>query len=98
MSAPRTNIEKQKRHHLVPILGIIAVVLIALAGFLWWFGDETNDPAIPGQTPGPADEIAAPTDATPAPATDAPATDAPETAAPATDAAPGTATGTGQTQ
>ncbi|CQR84445.1 hypothetical protein SAMN04488021_11173 [Paracoccus aminovorans] len=88
MSAPRTNIEKQKRHHLVPIIGIIAVVLIALAGFLWWFGDETNDPEIPGQTPGPADEIAAPPDATPAPAPDAPATDA----------APGTATGTGQTQ
>lgn len=34
MSAPRTNIEKQKRHHMIPIIGIVLVVLIALAGFL----------------------------------------------------------------
>lgn len=65
MSAPRTDLEKQKRHHLVPIIGIIAVVLIALAGFVWWFDDETSDPEIPGAVPGPVDEITEP----PAPTT-----------------------------
>jgi len=59
MSAPRTNLDKQKRHHLIPVLGIVAVVLIALAGFVWWFDDETSDPEIPGQVPGPVDEMPA---------------------------------------
>ncbi|MDF3856295.1 hypothetical protein ACDP63_22355 [Paracoccus sp. P2] len=60
MSAPRTDLEKQRRRHLVPILGILAAVLIVLAGFVWWFNDETSDPEIPGQVPGPVDEIAEP--------------------------------------
>lgn len=59
MSAPRTNIEKQKRRHLVPIIGIVLVVLIALAGFVWWFGDETSNPEMPGQVPGPVEEMPA---------------------------------------
>ncbi|MDQ7262065.1 hypothetical protein NM680_09685 [Paracoccus sp. PS-1] len=60
MSAPRTNLEKQKRRHLVPIIGIIAVVLVVIAAFLWWFDDETSNPEIPGQVPGPVDEITEP--------------------------------------
>ncbi|MEF9604617.1 hypothetical protein O4J55_20685 [Paracoccus sp. PXZ] len=60
MSAPRTDLEKQKRHHMVPIIGIIVAVLVVLAGFVWWFNDETTDPEIPGEVPGPVDEIAEP--------------------------------------
>ncbi|MFC3568816.1 hypothetical protein [Paracoccus sp. TOH] len=85
MSAPRTNIDKQTRHHLVPIIGIIVAVLIAILGFLWWFDDETSNPEIPGEVPGPVDEVPAPA---PAPATGtetAPAT-APDTTTPAPEA------------
>ncbi|WP_199257413.1 hypothetical protein [Paracoccus binzhouensis] len=60
MSAPRTNIARQRRRHLVPIIGIAAAVLIAILGFLWWFADETSNPEIPGEIPGPADEVPAP--------------------------------------
>lgn len=73
MSAPRTNLEKQKRHHIVPIIGIIVVVLIALGGFLWWFNDETTDPEIPGEVPGPVGEIAEPPATGAAPVDGAPA-------------------------
>lgn len=48
MSAPKTNIEKQKKNHIWPIIGIVAVVLLVLAGFLIWFADETDDPVMPG--------------------------------------------------
>lgn len=78
MSAPRTNLEKQKRRHLVPIIGIIAVVLVVIAAFLWWFDDETSNPEIPGQVPGPVDEITEP-----APAGTAPPETAPPPAEPA---------------
>ncbi|WP_052095868.1 hypothetical protein, partial [Paracoccus versutus] len=84
MSAPRTDLERQRRHHLVPIIGILAAVLIALAGFLWWFNDETSDPEIPGQVPGPVDEI---TDPPAAGGETAPAT-TPAAAGPAADQTP----------
>lgn len=46
MSAPQTNIEKQKRWHKAPLIGIAAVVLFGLAmligvfGYSVWYGDE----------------------------------------------------------
>ncbi|MFD1881165.1 hypothetical protein [Paracoccus pacificus] len=57
MSAPQTDPEKQVRNHLVPIVGIIVIVVVVLLGFLWWIGDETDDPAMPGETVGPIEEI-----------------------------------------
>ncbi|RDW12816.1 hypothetical protein [Paracoccus thiocyanatus] len=77
MSAPRTDLDKQRRRHIGPIIGIIAVVLIALAGFLWWFDDETSDPEMPGEVPGPVGEVPEPTAPAPAPPADAPVGGAP---------------------
>lgn len=51
MSAPRTNIEKQLRDHRVPLIGMAVIVVLVLLGFLWWINDETDDPAMPGDTP-----------------------------------------------
>lgn len=49
MSAPRTNIEKQKRDHRWPLIGMLLVVILVVLGFLWWLGDETSNPEMPGQ-------------------------------------------------
>ncbi|MFW5654115.1 MAG: hypothetical protein ACOCYW_00520 [Roseicyclus sp.] len=39
MSAPRTDLEKQRRHHRGPIMGItlglVFVALLAIAAFIW---------------------------------------------------------------
>ncbi|TRW93064.1 hypothetical protein FNJ84_20505 [Paracoccus sp. M683] len=60
MSAPRTNIEKQKRHHLVPIVTIIAILIFVGLGFVWWLSDETTDPIMPGEVAGPVDDLPQP--------------------------------------
>ena len=57
MSAPHTNIEKQKRRHIVPIVAMIAILIVVIIGFVWWLGDETNDPEMPGQQGGPVEEM-----------------------------------------
>ncbi|MBA4491682.1 hypothetical protein [Paracoccus sp. S1E-3] len=57
MSAPQTDPEKQARNHIVPILGMIIVVVLVVLGFLWWVGDETDDPEMPGEVTGPIEEI-----------------------------------------
>ncbi|MBS8227564.1 hypothetical protein [Vannielia litorea] len=47
MSAPDTNIEKQKKNHSGPLLGIGAAVLVgvlAIAAWLTWSADEGNTP------------------------------------------------------
>ncbi|MDR7125053.1 hypothetical protein [Pseudotabrizicola sp. 4114] len=52
MSAPQTNIEKQKRRHRGPLIGMIVVVLAVGLGYLWWVGYEVaeSDPAQGSQT------------------------------------------------
>lgn len=60
MSAPGTDPDKQKRRHFGPVYGMIAIVLIVVAGFVWWLQYETDDPEMPGETPGPADQIVPP--------------------------------------
>lgn len=60
MSAPRTNIDKQKRRHLVPIVTLIVILLAVGLGFVWWLADETSDPVMPGEVTGTADEISHP--------------------------------------
>lgn len=50
MSAPQTNIERQKRRHAVPILGTITVVVFALALFFAY----TTFVSVEGQTLGEA--------------------------------------------
>ncbi len=73
MSAPRTNIEKQKRQHIVPIIGMIVILILVGIGFVWWLADETNDPMMPGEETGPVDEMNQPA----APAAQAPAAQTP---------------------
>ncbi|WP_312526257.1 hypothetical protein [Paracoccus sp. (in: a-proteobacteria)] len=60
MSAPRTNIEKQKRHHLVPIVTIIVILILVGLGFVWWLSNETNDPIMPGEVTGPVEDLPPP--------------------------------------
>lgn len=52
MSAPQTNIEKQKRRHRGPLIGMIVVVLAVGLGYLWWVGYEVaeSDPPQGSQT------------------------------------------------
>ncbi|MFN4153178.1 MAG: hypothetical protein ACK4HF_00860 [Paracoccaceae bacterium] len=52
MSAPQTNIEKQKRRHRGPLVGMVVVVCAVIIGFVWWLGYEAaeSDPAQGSQT------------------------------------------------
>ena len=58
MSAPDTNVEKQKKNHRTPLMGMwisLAVVgLLFVGGVLWYAvtppSDETGGPLIEGQT------------------------------------------------
>ncbi|WP_103333681.1 hypothetical protein [Pseudotabrizicola formosa] len=43
MSAPQTNIEKQKRRHRGPLIGMIVVVLAVGLYYLWWVGYEVSE-------------------------------------------------------
>ena len=65
MSAPRTDVEKQKRRHFTPIYATIAIVVLVVIGFVWWLGRETEDPDIPGETGGPVEEVVQPEPAAP---------------------------------
>lgn len=60
MSAPNTDPEKQVRQHRWPLIGMAVIVLIVLAGFVWWLNDETHDPEMPPQAP--VEEITTPAD------------------------------------
>ncbi len=40
MSAPNTNIDKQKRRHRGPLIGMALVVIFALALTVFWLLDE----------------------------------------------------------
>ena len=42
MSAPQTNIEKQKRWHRGPLVGIVVAVLFVLGLFAYWLMYETH--------------------------------------------------------
>jgi hypothetical protein len=41
MSAPEVNIEKQKRRHRGPLIGMAVVVLFVVALILYWPSEET---------------------------------------------------------
>lgn len=47
MSAPDTNIEKQKRRHRGPLIGMAVVVIFALGLILFWLMDEVDNGADP---------------------------------------------------
>ncbi|WP_145109533.1 hypothetical protein [Cereibacter sediminicola] len=43
MSASDNNIDKQKRRHRGPLIGIAVVVIFALGYLVWWFGYEVAE-------------------------------------------------------
>lgn len=49
MSAPNTNIDKQKRRHWGPLIGMAVVVAFGLMMIMMWLGEEAaqSDPAAP---------------------------------------------------
>ena len=50
MSAPQTNIEKQKRWHRVPLIGMALVALFGVAMIIFWLMDESAN-SNPPKTP-----------------------------------------------
>ena len=46
MSAPQTNLPKQRRRHRGPLIGMVAVVLFAL-GLIFWLTMRTADEGTP---------------------------------------------------
>ncbi len=44
MAPHDTNTPKEVRRHAVPLIGIVAVVLLVLVGFVWWVGVATQGP------------------------------------------------------
>lgn len=42
MSAPQTDLEKQKRRHWAPLLGMAAVTVFALAVIAYWLFEEAD--------------------------------------------------------
>lgn len=61
MSAPRTNLETQKRRHLAPLIGMALVVIFGVGLILYWQAEEAAQGNSPdgeeaGQVdPGPND-------------------------------------------
>lgn len=49
MSAPRTNLEKQRRRHWAPLLGIALAALFGVAVIVYWLTEEAanSDPQPP---------------------------------------------------
>lgn len=48
MSAPKTNIETQKRRHIGPLIGMAVVVIFGVGIILWWQLEEAAQGASPG--------------------------------------------------
>ncbi|NJM83867.1 MAG: hypothetical protein HC844_16725 [Tabrizicola sp.] len=54
MSAPRTNIERQKRRHFGPLLGLIVsigVVAVLFMGYLFYIAESAPTPETPAAGP-----------------------------------------------
>ena len=52
MSAPHTNMDKERRRHIGPLIGMIVVVIFAL-GLLFWLMIRTADQGTPTETNAP---------------------------------------------
>jgi len=61
MSAPNTNIEKQKRRHIGPLVGMGAVVVFGVGLIIYWQFEE----AAGGQPPTSEDAVDLPVSSTP---------------------------------
>lgn len=90
MSAPQTNVERQKRRHFIPLIGIALVTVFAVILIVYWLFEEVSqaDPQSPEDTTEvPATEIP-PEVITPGPSTDPATQPAPLAPQPAPQSAP----------
>ena len=71
MSAPQTNIEKQKRWHRGPLIGMAAVAIFGVGLIFFWLMDESSNGDSPTKTP-EGSELSEPAVPAPAPAASAP--------------------------
>ena len=60
MSAPRTNIEKQKRRHWWPLVGLALAVAFGAGMFLLWMVDLFEDAELPVNDQGELQETSPP--------------------------------------
>ena len=72
MSAPQTNIEKQKRWHRGPLIGMAVVAIFGVAMLFFWLMDEAKNGDSPTKSP-EASESTEPAGTVPAPAVPVPA-------------------------
>lgn len=92
MAAPQTDIEKQKRWHRGPLIGMALVVVFGVGLIAYWLIDESANRVEPDPTPAiqgqdvPADN--APAATAPAPAQDGATPTAPAPAQPPASPAP----------
>jgi hypothetical protein len=70
MSAPKTNIEKQKRRHFVPLLGMALVAIFGVILIVYWQFEESAQGLSPGDevptVPGREREVVPPVPVEPA--------------------------------
>ena len=64
MSAPQTNIEKQKRWHRGPLIGMALVTIFGVGMIFIWLMEESAKGGKPGTVP-PAPEETAPAETMP---------------------------------
>ena len=62
MSAPQTNLDKQRRVHKGPIIGITVVLILVLLGFVVWIfwevdGSDSGDSNVPTEVPSQSDSV-----------------------------------------
>lgn len=62
MSASDHSLDKQKRRHRGPLVGMAVVVVLVVIGFVWWLGHEVEgaDPGTPASATEPAPPSAIP--------------------------------------
>jgi hypothetical protein len=65
MSAPKTNLEKQKKRHFAPLIGMALVALFGVALIVFWQFEEAAQGLSPGDDvptiPGTEREVVPPT-------------------------------------
>lgn len=65
MSAPRTNLEKERRRHWGPLLGMAIVTIFAVGLMIYWLFEEvaqSDPPPPPMEEPGAVQGSATPAD------------------------------------
>ncbi len=64
MSAPRTNVDRQRRRHIVPLAGMALAAIFGVVIIVYWLFEEaaTSNPPEPPQATGTAPATGQPTE------------------------------------